>query len=430
MNYPQLWRSSGLCFCLLFAALPASVEAATHVVRGGETFTSIARQHRISLATLQKLNPKVKPTSMILKGQQLVVPDSSEKVASVKVKAQVSARGRGAVSKSFSPASSLGAAKPDNAKPANSRSRAEKPAGKDSEAAPVKSREKGAITGYKVRKGDTLTVIADKNGMTVKQLMAMNRLSDSHLSVGQSLLVPASGPRNNPSPRGDSGSRDANIIDLSPPGPRQRGQSGSTPVKTPKKSTEPAPKKSNSKAKTDSDSDDAPAGSYYHIVKRHEDFSSIAAGHGVTWGQLARANKGVSPESLKVNQRLKVPGTQLASRQQNGSESRESPRTQTRLVDAKSSSDRPEATTPVRKPLTPVEDPLPPVEQADGSASSETPMTAYKVGPDDTIDSISKEFGTTPAALRHLNNMRSFDNPIPNGYLFVPWSAPSASAGQ
>ena len=48
----------------------------SHVVKAGETFYSIARQHKISLAALQAANPTVKPTKLQL-GQVLKLAEAS-----------------------------------------------------------------------------------------------------------------------------------------------------------------------------------------------------------------------------------------------------------------------------------------------------------------------------------------------------------------
>ncbi|RYD35810.1 MAG: LysM peptidoglycan-binding domain-containing protein [Verrucomicrobiaceae bacterium] len=453
MKYPQLWRNSGLCLCLLFAptGMPQA-DGATHVVRRGETLFSIARLHHTSLTTLQKLNPKVTP-HLILKGQSLTVPGgafkespkASGKTAKSNSKSKDLAKSSPVSARPFP--SSYGGAKPEPKKPAPGKALSRSRDEDDNDIR--KQRSVGAITSYKVKKGDTLVSIARRKGTSVKQLMAMNRLSDSHLSINQPLLVPA------------SGSPDGNTVDISPPVPRPRSQQEPASGRSSKKKEPaPAPKKQ----------EPAPpaSGTYYHIVRRNESFSSIAAEHGVSWGQLARANRSVDPETIRVNQRLNVPGTQVASRapvrepprstRENSSgggrarsrsnsgdmaasaparergrqsattqESERSP-SSNRLSAARHSPES-EPASPVRQPVTASEDPLAPLEPAldatvPAADSAPTPMTAYKVAEGDTIESIAREFSTTPSELRALNRMNSFDKPIANGYVFVPWAAP------
>ncbi|MDB6136241.1 MAG: peptidoglycan-binding protein [Verrucomicrobiales bacterium] len=454
MKYPQLWRNLGLCLCLLFAptGMPQA-DGATHVVCRGETLTSIARLHRTSLTTLQKLNPKVTP-HLILKGQSLTVPDRAPK-ESPKASGRIAkSNGKSKDLAKSSPVSArlsstgYGGAKPEPKKPAPAKVSARNRDREDDN--PPRPRSVGAITSYKVKKGDTLASIARRKGTSVKQLMAMNRLSDNHLSINQPLLVPA------------SGSRDGNAIDISPPAPRPRSQQEPASDRNSKKK-EPAP------ALKKQEPAPPASGTYYHIVRRNESFSTIAAEHGVSWGQLARANRSVDPETIRVNQRLNVPGTQVASRapvRETPRSTREntggsSGRARTRsnredIADSTPAKERrhPSAATqesnrspssnrlsaarhspesepapPVRQPVTAAEDPLAPLEPAldatvPAADSAPTPMTAYKVAEGDTIESIAKEFSTTPSELRALNRMNSFDKPIVNGYVFVPWAAP------
>lgn len=474
MKYPQLLRSSGLCLCFLLAAsiLPQA-DAAAHIVRSGETLSSIGRQHHVSVRALTRANPRVNP-HLIFQGQAIRLPDNDAPRGASGRKTT----GGGRKTSAFESAS-LGGTKPESesrsrdaktsksapvtAKATSKKSAASKsPARRDDDdngKTPAKSKSGvSAITRYKVQKGDTLFTIAGKNGTSVKQLMAMNKLSDSHLSLGQSLLVPVVGgrgaarevPKEKPSRRDDE-----HAVDISPPPPRQRsGQSADRDTDSSSSRGSRKPESSPRKRDRDDD-DDAPRGVYYHIVKRDEDFSSIAAQHGVSWGDLYRANRGITPEALRLNQRIAVPRektrsiqaqessrTQLASRRESSSSSRArqtpapaskslaSSRSPSRLADTTISMEPPPPVS--RKATVEPDDPLPPlvtrteetapVEEDDGVV----PMTAYKVAPNETIDDIAKEFSTTREELRKINHMGGFDQPIPGNYVVVPWTVPSA----
>lgn len=397
MKYPQLWRSPALSICLLFTALASapSANAASHAVRKGETFTSIARQHGISLSTLKNLNPKVNP-HRIFEGQVLNTPDKAAETAA----SRKSSHSRGSSAKD---------GKSNFAHERGLMGSVKAPAPPPKASSPVRDQGSKAISHYKVKKGDTLTSVADRSGITVKQLMAMNKLSNSNLSINQTLLVSVPGGL----PPRRTKLKDRNAIDISPPPPRSSGPS------TPKAVTPSKPKKA-----------DEPAGSYYHIVKRKEDFSSIAAKHGVTWGDLARANKGVKPETIRADQRLVVPGkSSLASNrhssQKSSDNSPSAPAARTEKIAARPSG-RETASRDVRPADSPVMTPapLPPVETPDSPTESNAVRTVYKVSGDDKIENIAKEFGTTPNDLRRLNDWGSFDQPIPNQFMYVPWSAP------
>lgn len=62
------------------------------------------------------------------------------------------------------------------------------PAGYDTPIGPSKPTIAG-LTIYKVKKGDTLSAIARRFGISLKNLMSKNSLSNSHLSIGQILKL-------------------------------------------------------------------------------------------------------------------------------------------------------------------------------------------------------------------------------------------------
>jgi LysM repeat protein len=117
--------------------LPAPVPATSeHIVVKGESFTTIAKQHGITIAALAAANPGVDSRRLQI-GQKLVIP-------------------------------------PPTAAPAPAP--ASEPAG-------------GPQT-YTVRSGDTLTKIATNFKTTVKALRAANNLKTDQIKVGQKLVIP------------------------------------------------------------------------------------------------------------------------------------------------------------------------------------------------------------------------------------------------
>ena len=118
-------------------------------------------------------------------------------------------------------------------------------------------------TKYTVRSGDSLYLIARKNGTTVQALKEANRLSSDRLDVGQILVLP-SGSVGTPAP--------------SAPGPKL-----SAP--------EPA----------------SPAGT--HVVAAGETIGAIARKHRVNAAEIMRANNISDPRKLQVGQRLVIPGS-------------------------------------------------------------------------------------------------------------------------
>jgi LysM repeat protein len=118
-------------------AAPAPVRsvAATHRVRQGETLSHIARRHGVSVAALRSANGNVDPRRL-RPGQTLRVPASS---------ASASARTARA------PAPRI----------------------------------------HQVRRGENLTVIARRYGVTIRQIQAWNGLRGTRIQAGQRLRINA-----------------------------------------------------------------------------------------------------------------------------------------------------------------------------------------------------------------------------------------------
>lgn len=131
------------------AALPASerVRYREHVVRRGETMGGIARRYRIGLGELQDANPRARARALHI-GQVLVIPI-------------------------------LGAAPPASRRVAA--------AGTVSSSADRAS----STTTHRVRSGETLGSIADRYHTSVRALMDWNDLPSTRIRAGQRLLVSA-----------------------------------------------------------------------------------------------------------------------------------------------------------------------------------------------------------------------------------------------
>ncbi len=264
MNYSQLWRSRGLALSLLLSALtPSSMAlAGSHSVRKGETFTSIARQYRVSVGNLQKANPTVNP-GIIQPGQVISLPSSAKSVT-----------GSAPSRKSAGPAAT--AKSPDVR-------RALGPASKS---------RSSAISTYEVQSGDTLSRLARRSSISIADLVEMNDLQSTALNIGQKLIVPADGK---PRPETAPAEKEEHTVDLTPPS-RRSGRE-----ETPPRPSAPAV------------NPPAAQGTYYHVVERGETFSSIARDRRVTVAELIRANPSVDPAKLRISQKINVPGVQIAS---------------------------------------------------------------------------------------------------------------------
>lgn len=133
-----------------YAALPASerISYQTHVVRSGETLSGVAKQYHTSVQQVRDANSKIPKSGMLRVGQRLIIPTGG-----------YSAETRAAIA-----------------------------ATQGSTHAP----SRGGTT-YTVRRGDTLSGIAQRYGTTPSNLKRINRLSSDTLRVGQKLRLRGSG---------------------------------------------------------------------------------------------------------------------------------------------------------------------------------------------------------------------------------------------
>lgn len=124
--------------------------ASKHRVKRGETLSLVARRYGVSTAALAKANG-LRTTSRLKIGQTLKIPGGGSAVVASK-KAQP---------------------------PAKAQAAAAKPPGK------------AAVRSHTVRKGETLSAIARKSGVSVGQLAAANGISPStRVRIGQRLKIP------------------------------------------------------------------------------------------------------------------------------------------------------------------------------------------------------------------------------------------------
>jgi LysM repeat protein len=386
MNYPQLWRSPCLAFTLLLAnfAVPGTI-AASHTVRSGDTFTAIARKYQVTVGSLQKANPGVKP-GVISKGQVLNLPGPP--VAAVKKTITNSAPAKSNPAAEASLARQAASPKgrdlksKDKAPPAKNSPR-EETASEAARPSPAPANRPASITTYRVKSGETLTGLARRSGVSVGDLVEMNGLEQTALHEGQKLILPS------PSREIQGHERDHTqdqTVDLTPPARRPR-----TEDPAPRRPAAPAPSP-------------ATQGTYYHVVQRGDTYSSIARRFGVSVAALSKANRTVDPTRLTVSQRLNVPGVQVASREGNNGIMDESPPARTtsyRFDDP--SANQPESPTG---------------EDGPTDLSREV---AYHVTSSDTLESIAREFKTTPKELSQLNKMSPWDRLTPGNYIIVPW---------
>lgn len=145
---------------------PALADDGTYTVKKGDTPSTIAEKLGVSTAEFVKLN-NVKSTNLQI-GQKLLVPGYEKTEQHI-----------------------------DEAR--NSSAKAE--VKKDAAAAPIPATDtpKKKPAEYTVKKGDTPSEIAEKLGVSTKELIALNGIKSTNLRIGQKLAVPGSDSSENTS---------------------------------------------------------------------------------------------------------------------------------------------------------------------------------------------------------------------------------------
>lgn len=156
-------------------ASKAPVSSSTkHVVKSGETFYSIARDHKVSTQSLIAANPKVSPRSLNV-GQQLKIDGNAKPLPTSRAVASTKS-----APKAQAPSRSVAKAKSTPSKPASS--------------TPVSAKSpEPAIRTITVHDQMTYGQFASKYGASTTQLNALNGLSlnkSTMLAKGSELYVP------------------------------------------------------------------------------------------------------------------------------------------------------------------------------------------------------------------------------------------------
>ncbi|MDX1972530.1 MAG: peptidoglycan DD-metalloendopeptidase family protein [Candidatus Sumerlaeia bacterium] len=184
--YPLLARRSprvSLFVLMLFLALwlgvPQSTEAQTpgryHRVAKGETLDSIARKYRVPVYNIARAN-RIQVNSSIASGSHLFIPGVTAAPAPSRTLSRSSATSNARPQTTNR--------RPEVTIPNTATTTTRRPAASASAAS-------GTVT---VKSGDSLWGIANRNGLTVKELAALNGISENAgLKVGQKLRLSSGG---------------------------------------------------------------------------------------------------------------------------------------------------------------------------------------------------------------------------------------------
>lgn len=271
-----------------------------------------------------------------------------------------------------------------------------------------------------VQRGDTLSGIAERHGLTVSALQSMNALDDAHrLTVGQTLrlVAPADPPRRTATTASSGGTYtvrpgDALSVIAERLGVTQRALLAANDLDDPSRLTVgqvlTVPSASGSVG-----SGRAPARTY--TVRKGDALSRIAASHGVSVSDLVRWNGLSSAASIQIGQVLSVSaGASTPSSKASSSQAPPRPpatytvrsgdtlsgiaaRFSVPMAALRSANDLASADAlRVGQVLT-----LP-----SGTASEGGGLTMYTVRPGDSLGAIAARHGTTVAELSALNGLR------------------------
>jgi len=220
---------------------------------------------------------------------------------------------------------------------------------------------------YEVKRGDVLSRIASRHGVSAAEIMDLNNLADPNkIVIGQKLLLPPHAKNVSPSPAA---------------------------------STRPAPSASPSASA-------AVASGDMYEVKSGDSLSQIASNHGVKTRELAEANNITDYNKIRIGQKLVIPGGSSAP----------APEPRSERDDVSSLTTPPSEPTPPPEAMTPAPVLAPALE----STPLESSAFEYTVQPGDTLDLIARDFAIMPEDIIRMNNLDA-DEPLqPKQKLMIP----------
>ena len=150
---------------------------------------------------------------------------------------------------------------------------------------------------YEVRKGDSLSVIAKKHGVTIAALRQANNLGGDRIFAGQKLVIPGATAKAAPPAPAPETPAPAEVA----PAPAVEG--GAYPAETltplPPPEAEPA-------AAAPTAAEPAGGGAQEYVVAAGDDLKTVAYMYGVEVEDLKRAN-GLQDDTVRPGQRLIIP---------------------------------------------------------------------------------------------------------------------------
>ncbi|MCC7299600.1 MAG: LysM peptidoglycan-binding domain-containing protein [Verrucomicrobia bacterium] len=240
--------------------------ASVHLVKKGETLSSIASSYGTSWKNLAEHNSLTDPNNLKV-GQEIRIPGSKNSAPSVTKRAPVSSR-------------------------------------------PIPSSIKQGSS-YTVKKGDSVASIAKRSGLTVNEIKLANGLKNDSLSVGKTLSIPKKGAAVKAAAPAKSTSKAAAAATpaasstLPAPAPISETAPAASAVSAPAAGAAAPAIAVPSAAPAAASSANAPV--YEHVLYPGETLDDVARQYGSSQQEIMKLNKITDPSSVKPGTKLLVP---------------------------------------------------------------------------------------------------------------------------
>ena len=164
-----------------------------------------------------------------------------------------------------------------------------------------------------------------------------------------------------------------------------------------------------------------------YVVVNGDTLGSIAYGNGINIRQLKELN-GLSSDSLKIGQKLKIPADKIAAakksapiKEEKVAAAAEVKNPAVAVVEEKKA----EVVAPVAEPapVAPVAEPAAPAAAVEKTEPAAPASTTYVVQEGDDMTGVSIRWGVSAAEIRELNNMAEGDQLVPGQIIKLPADA-------
>ena len=164
-----------------------------------------------------------------------------------------------------------------------------------------------------------------------------------------------------------------------------------------------------------------------YVVKNGDTLGSIAYGNGINIRQLKELN-GLSSDSLKIGQKLKIPAEKVAKAAPAKKAEAAAPvKAEAAAAPAKAEAEKPAEVPAAEAPVETAKDAAPVAAEAEKAAApakaEAAATTTYVVQEGDDMTGVSIRWGVSAAEIRELNNLGENDQLVPGQIIKLPADA-------